>query len=174
MDAGGTLGLPAGLPSDNLLGNARQYEVGEPGTTGRDVVTADYDPYVRWVNREISIAEPHFMAQREAMTESWKFYDGHQLSDEDLRTLRNQRRPDTAINELQKLIRFATGLERRTRQALLFAARTPEDQQSQIVGELRTKGYEWFCETSRADFERSLAFESMVVAGLGFTEPGLS
>jgi hypothetical protein len=169
-----TLGLPHGIPSDSILDLGKSLEVGEAGITGQAVQVANYDPFVRWINTEITRAEPSIMTQREQMTEAWKFYDGHQLSDEDLRILRNQRRPDTAINELQKFIKFAAGLERRTRQALLFAARTAENQQAQIAGELMTKQYEYFCETSSADDERSLAFESKLVSGLGFTEVGLS
>src|SRR5215469_15153491 len=117
---GGTLGLPQGLPSDNILSALPITEVGEVGISNQPIDLSSYNTFVRWVNTEITRAEPHFLLQRERMNEAWKFNDGHQLSDEDIRVLRQARRPDTAINELQKFIKFATGIERRTQQALLF------------------------------------------------------
>src|SRR5215471_20468758 len=169
-----TLGLPSGLPSDEILSLNRQFEVGEYGISGHPSPVIDYDPFVRWVATELVRAEPHVMLQREQMADAWKFYDGHQLSDEDLRALRSQKRPDTAINEISKFIKFAAGIERRTQQALLYAARTIEDEQAQIKGELCTKFYEYFCDSSKAQYERSRAFEAKLVTGLGCTDCRLS
>lgn len=171
---GGTLGLPAGLPSESILTLTPEYESGETGITGQPAQAVGYDPFVRWVNREISLAEPHIMVQRDQMREAWRFYDGHQLSDEDLSLLRAAKRPDTAINEIQKFIKFASGIERRTQQALMFVARTLEDEQAQAKGELVTKVLEWFVEQSSGQFERSLAFESKLVCGIGICDLGLS
>jgi len=172
--AGGTLGLPQGLPSESILDTTRAFEVGEVGISGSPGPQVSYDPFIRWVSTEMVRAEPHIMLQREQMREAWRFNDGHQLSDEDLRNLRNQRRPDTALNEIQKFIKFAAGIERRTQQALLFAAFTQEDTQRQVLGELLTKYYEYFAKESRMQWERSRAFESKLVCGLGFMDIGIS
>jgi hypothetical protein len=174
---GGTLGLPSSLPSDSLLDNYPDWEVGEGGMTPASAQASSvlgYDPFVRHVMQEITRAEPHFMAQRAKIAEDQKFAEGHQLSSEDLRILRAMKRPDTAINEIQKFIRFAAGIERRTQQALLYNARTIEDQQAALKGELIGKQYEWFCDQSKAQFERSRAFESKLVCGLGIVDIGVS
>lgn len=174
MAAGGTLGLPSGIPSDSLLELTKGFEVGEHGISGQSVPALDYNDFSRRVSKQIAEAESHFMLQREKMQEAWKFYDGHQLSDADLQALKALKRPDTAINEMQKFIKFASGIERRTPQALMFAARSVEDQQAQIKGELCGKFFEYFAKESSATYERSLAFESMLVCGLGITDCGLS
>src|SRR5215469_14634408 len=113
-EGGSTLGLPAGLPSDSILNALPITEVGETGISNQPADLGTYNAFVRKVTMRITQAEPHFMLQRERMNEAWKFNDGHQLSDEDIRVLRQAKRPDTAINELQKFIKFATGIERRT------------------------------------------------------------
>lgn len=172
--AGGTLGLPAGIPSDNMLDLQPGLEAGAPGIQGQAVTIGTYDDYTRRVNKLITQAESHFMSQREKMAEAWRFESGHQLSDDDLRILRQQRRPDTAINEMQKFLVFASGVERRTRPALIFAAVTAEDQQAALKGELVTKAYEWFLRQSSGNDERSRAFYAKIVAGLGIVDVGLS
>ncbi len=174
MGTDSTLGLPAGIPSDQIYALTPEFESGEPGLTGRGTPATTGDPFVRWVQKEISRAEPHVMSFREQAEECYRFRDGHQLSDEDLRILKSQGRPDTAINEIQKFIKFASGVERRTIQALIFAARTAEDQQSQLKGELISQFYQWWIDTSGANYERSLAFEDLLVCGMGFTDTWIS
>ncbi len=169
-----TLGLPANLPSDDLLALNPEYESGETGITGTAVTVANSNSRVRWANKQMTLAEPHVMAQREQMDEAFRFRDGHQLSDEDLRILKSQRRPDTAINEVQKFVKFASGIERRTPCALLYAARTIDDQDAATKGELCTKFAEWFVDKSAGTYERSAAFEDVIVAGLGFTDIGVT
>src|SRR6185312_9765324 len=138
-----TLGLPAGIPSDDAFGPTPTGESGEPGFTSRDSsVTDATDDFARYVNREMSRAESHIMAQREQMREADRFKHSHQLSEQDAANLAAQRRPDTAINEIQKFVKFAAGIERRTQQALLFVPREMSDDQGQIKGELLTKEYE--------------------------------
>lgn len=174
--AGGTLGLPAGLPNDNALDLLPTGESGEPGFTRVQggPATDSLDGFARYVAKEMSRAEPHIMAQREQMREADRFMHSHQLSDNDKANLESQRRPDTVVNEIQKFVKFAGGIERRTQQALLFAPRTMEDERAQGLGELLTKEYEWFIDQSQGQYERSLAFESMLVTGIGVTDAGLS
>jgi hypothetical protein len=174
--AGGfqTLGLPQGIPSDSALDLNPTGESGEPGITGTAVPIGGSDEFARYVAREMSRAEAHIMAQREQMREADRFMHSHQISDADLQALASQKRPDTVVNELQKFIKFAGGIERRTQQALLYAPRTMEDEQKQVLGELLTKAYEWFVESSSGQFERSLAFESKLVNGIGAVDIGLT
>jgi hypothetical protein len=173
--AGGTLGLPSGIPSDNALDLVPTGESGEPGFTSTESYSSGaIDEFARYVNREMSRAEPHIMGQREHMRENDRFKHSHQLSDTDAANLAAQRRPNTAVNEIQKFVKFAAGIERRTQQALLFAPRTVEDEQAQVKGELITKVYEWFIDKSKGGFERSLAFENKLTLGVGITDLGLS
>lgn len=169
-----TLGLPAGIPNDSALDLVPTGEAGEPGITGQAVPIGGSDQFARYVAREMSRAEPHIMAQREQMREADRFMHSHQLSDADLQALTAAKRPDTAINELQKFIKFASGIERRTQQALLYAPRTMEDEKTQVLGELLTKSYEWFVEASAGQWERSLAFESKLINGIGIVDMGLT
>lgn len=151
--AGGTLGLPAGIPSNDVLELVPTGEAGEPGYTNNPEIagggaqenagTARTKPrlvvpenFVRYVNREMSRAEPHVMAQRDQMREADRFMHSHQLSEADRLALTAAKRPDTVINEIQKFIKFASGIERRTQEALIFGARTLEDEKAQIWGEL--------------------------------------
>lgn len=174
-----TLGLPQGIPSNDLLalqpndesGTSRQnISVG----TGELNDTLYGDQFARYVAKEMLRAEPHVMAQREAWKEADRFMHSHQLSEEDKLILKSQKRPDTVINEVQKFIRFAGGIERRSRQALLYVALTADDQQAQLIGEQESKRYSWFEDQSGLEYERSLAFEDLVIGGIGVVDYGLS
>lgn len=166
----GTLGLPSGLPSDSILDLTPQFESGEADLTGKAVPIGGANPLVRWINREITRAEPHVMAWREQARDCYRFRDGHQLSDEDLQILKAQKRPNTAINEIQKFIRFASGIERRTPQALIYAARVQDDAQAALKGELTTRFYEWWMDSSAGNYERSIAFEDKLICGIGVVD----
>jgi hypothetical protein len=142
---GGTLGLPAGLPSDSITDLTEYLNVGEPGLSGG---TGNLDggdrALTRWINKEVTRAEPHVLAWREQANDCYRFRDGHQLSSVDEQLLRAQKRPNTAFNEIQKFLKFVSGIERRTQQALLFLPRNADDQMAQMRGEWKTKLYEWF------------------------------
>jgi len=174
--AGGTLGLPSGLPSDYIPDLTPSFDAGEWGNTSKTAAPdyVDDGSLIRRVNKCLSEAEPHVMLQRDQARDAYRFRDDHQISEEDLQQLKASKRPDTAINEIQKFIKFASGIERRTPTALIYAARTVDDDQAATKGELITKFYEWFCDQSSAIFERSRAFEDKLVAGLGFVDIGLS
>lgn len=140
-----TLGLPAGLPSNDILTLIPTGESGPPGLTGLPVIAGadnrskgkDFsaDSFARYVSREMNRAEPHVMAQREKNKEADRFMHSHQLSEVDEAALKAQQRPNTVINEVQKFIKFASGIERRSPVALMFVARTMEDQEAQVKGE---------------------------------------
>ena len=170
----GTLGLPRGLPSDDIASLTPQFESGEPGITGQAVPDSNLQPKVRWATREMVRAEPHVLAWREQANDCYRFRDGHQLSSEDAQILRANKRPNTAFNEIQKFLKFVSGIERRTQQALLFLPRNADDQEAQIRGEWKTKLYEWFCDQSKAQYARSRAFEDKIVGGLGFVDIGVT
>src|SRR5580692_10420768 len=115
MDSVGTLGLPARLPSTDLMHNQSELEVGDPSLTSSTeaptVQTASES--VRYVNKQLTIHEPAVLTWREQAKDCMRFVDGHQLSEQDAQILQSQRRPDTAINEIQKFLKFAGGIERR-------------------------------------------------------------
>jgi len=175
MDDAGTLGLPAGLPSDSFNALTPSFDVGEVGVTDGASLVSSTSHIVRWANREMTRAESeHVSRWREQAAECYRFRDNHQLSKEDEAILRAARRPDTAINEVQKFIKFASGIERRTPTALIFMSRNAEDQQSAGKGELITKLAEWFCDQSMATYWRSMAFEDKLVTGMGWVDIGVS
>src|ERR1700730_6640873 len=98
MGEASTLGLPRGLPSDSIVYNTLYLESGEPGISGP---TGNLDggdrALTRWINKEITRAEPHVLAWREQANDCYRFRDGHQLSSVDEQLLRAQKRPNTAF-----------------------------------------------------------------------------
>ena len=175
MGAGGTLGLPSGLPSEDLVAPS-YFEVGEATGVPSSSETPSIlnDSLVRNINKQLAHHEPAIMAQRDHMRDDFRFFNTHQLSDDDVRILDMQKRPKVAFNEIQKFIKFVSGIERRTPQALLYLPRIQEDIAAQYRGEQKTRCYEWFCEQSYAGWERSLAFTDKLIGGLGFVEIGVT
>lgn len=176
FESAGTLGLPKGLPSTDLLSNEQSLEVGDPTLTSATDAPSPQtaSEFVRWVNKQLVQHEPSVLTWREQAKDATRFRDGHQLSDEDIQILRSQRRPDTAINEIQKFLKFAGGIERRTQQALMFAPREITDQTAQTKGELIGSFYQWFIDQSSGQYERSLAFEDKLITGMGWVDMGIT
>lgn len=125
---------------------------------------------LRWILREVA-------AQNDARTtfvnnarEAYRFVAGDQYDAETRRVLRMNKRPDTAFNSVQKFVRYVSGIERRAPRALRFEPAIIDNLQQQSFGEYLTQGYEWAMSRCGGSYERSRAFEDLLITGIGCTE----
>jgi hypothetical protein len=123
---------------------------------------------IDWINQEIGRAMPHVEKWRSEAKTYYRFRDGKQLSDEDAKKLKADGRPDNAFNTTQKFIRFVTGVERHTPEALIFEPVDETSDANQELGEVLTRYYDWAVAKASGDFERSRVFDDLIVAGMGW------
>ena len=123
-----------------------------------DQQAAPTNRLVEFINREKAAASAHVMAWRAEAERCYRFRDGHQLSAEDQAALQKAGRPDNAFNTAQKFIRFVTGVEHHTPEALIFEPVDETDEGMQTLGEVMTRYYDWAISKTYCDFERSRAF----------------
>lgn len=83
--------------------------------------------------------------------------------------LQNQGRPTTAFNHVQKFINYVGGVQRESPLSVLFNAIDLDDANAQLYGERLGKCYDWACRQTRADSDRSRAFEDLLTCGMGWT-----
>src|SRR5215472_5003410 len=126
------------------------------------------DPRLTWIQKCIAGAEPKVREWRKTAMECYRFRDGKQLSDEDERALRDQGRPTTAFNTVQKFIRYVAGVQRECPLTVLFNAIDLDNTDVQLFGERVGKYYNWALAKSRADNERSRIFEDLLTGGMGW------
>lgn len=123
-----------------------------------------------WIRREINMAQSHVDRFRKEYTRARRFYDGKHLTKEDLQQLRDDARPDNVFNSAQKFVRFITGIERVAPEALIFSPIDENDQTQQALGEFTTRSYDWAIAKASGDYERSIAFEDLIIGGMGWED----
>lgn len=123
-----------------------------------------------WIRRELKLAKPNVDKYREEYKRARRFFDGKQLSKEDMDVLHQEGRPDNAFNSAQKFIRFITGVERMAPEALMFNAIEEGNERQQILGERATRRYDWAIAQGSGTFERSTAFEDLCIGGMGWMD----
>lgn len=104
--------------------------------------------------------------RREA-AEDFEFLAGHQWSDEDRRTLEDQRRPAIVFNRVAPIINAVAGTEINNRQEIRFIPREIGDVK---VNEILTSAAQWLREEAGSEFVESDAFSDMLTCGMGWTE----
>ena len=120
------------------------------------------------------MAGPHVQAWRKEAERCYRFRDGKQLDEKDKQALKAAGRPDNAFNTAQKFIRFVTGVEHHTPEALIFEPVDETDEGQQTLTELMTRYYDWAIAKTFGDFERSRAFDDLICAGMGWTDAFVS
>ena len=126
------------------------------------------DPRLTWIQKKIAGREPKISGWRKTAIECYRFRDGKQLSDEDERQLQNQGRPTTAFNHVQKFVKYVSGVQRESPLTVLFNAVDLDNTEVQFYGERIGQYYDWALRKSRADSERSRAFEDLLTCGMGW------
>lgn len=123
-----------------------------------------------WIRKEKEYARPHVEQWRKQEKEARRFYDGKQMADADLAALREAQRPTNAFNAAQKFIRFVSGVERFSPDALIFSPINENDDLQQQFGELVTRAYDWALAKSKGTYKRSEAFEDLTIGGMGWLD----
>lgn len=123
-----------------------------------------------WISKEINNAGIHVEKYRAEAKQSYRFRDGKQLSEADMKILTAHQRPTNAFNTAQKFIRFVTGVEAYAPEALIFEPRVESDETQQDLGEFITRTYDWALAKGYGNYERSRAFEDLIVTGMGWED----
>lgn len=109
----------------------------------------------------------HYQPWRQEAAEDFDFVAGHQWSDEDAQTLRDQGRPAVTFNRIQPFVDAISGLEINNRQETQFLPRTVG---KSGVNELLTATAEWVRDECDAEMEESEAFRDALICGSGCTQ----
>lgn len=109
-------------------------------------------------------------ATREASLEACRardYYDGAQLTAEEVAELQKRGQPDIVINRVRRKIDFLTGLEIRTRTDPKAYPRTPQHEQG---AEAATDAIRFVSENVEWDAKRTAVYQNMLVEGFGGVE----
>lgn len=112
-------------------------------------------------------AEEATDAARKAAERDRDYYDGKQLTDAELKELRRRGQPDVIINRIQPKINYLLGFEAANRTDPRAFPRTPMDEQA---SEACTDALRFVKDSAELDQAFSLAWETMLVEGLGGLE----
>ncbi len=112
----------------------------------------------------------HVVKWRKAAREANDFRAGNQWSDEDKRTLADQKRPAMVFNRIAPMVNAIVGSEINNRREVQFYPREVGDA---AKNEVLTAAGEWFRDETNAEDEESNAFENTVVTGMGWTDTRL-
>lgn len=154
------------MPVTNALDDDETVAVG----TKISQITAPGNRLIEWIGREKAAAMPHVTAWRNEAERMNRFFTGKQLTASDQKKLQEEGRPDNVFNTAQKFIRFVTGVEASTPEALVFEPIDETSEGQQEFAEVMTRYYDWAIAKSYGDFERSHAFHSLCVTGMGWTD----
>lgn len=132
--------------------------------------TAGSNLLIDWIRSELQLASPDVMAFRKHDSRMRRFFDGKQLSEEDEKQLEGEGRPHNAFNSAQKFIRFVTGIERNTDEALMCLPVDEEDEEQQAKAEYATRAYDWAIKKGKGNYERATAFEDLTIGGMGWED----
>jgi len=108
-------------------------------------------------------------ARSEAETDR-DYYDHHQLTDEQRKELVRRKQAPFISNRVQRKIDAMIGLEQRFRTDPRALPRTPKGEDAADVA---TKALVYSDDLTRFDQKRSLAFENMLIEGVGAVEIGV-
>lgn len=108
---------------------------------------------------------------REEARTSFGFYSGSgQWSQEDLKVLREKKRPPMTFNRTAPLVNAVVGSEINNRREVQYI---PREEGDALADELLTAAGEWFRDQTSAEDEESDAFEDTVITGMGWTDTRL-
>lgn len=95
------------------------------------------------------------------------YYDGYQLTPEEVEALKKRKQPPIVINRIKRKVDAMVGIEQRGRSDPRALPRTPNDEQAADVA---TKALVFVDDLSRFDLKKSQAFENLLVEGYGGVE----
>lgn len=154
-------GMPADGPGDTPSA--------EPDQAALDEAARLHDLHAKlitWYRQELARQEQN----RYEQALDADYYDGLQLTEEDLKVLNDRGQPPMIYNVLANSINWICGSEKRGRTDFSILPRTKEDSQA---AERKTKYMKYLSDVNRTQFHRSSAFEDAIKVGIGWLESGL-
>jgi hypothetical protein len=118
---------------------------------------------IEWFNA----AEESSNDARERSERDRDYYDGKQLTDEEISELQRRGQPPIVINRVKRKIDYLLGHERATRTDPRAFPRTQADQGA---AEAVTDALRYVCDAERFDTKRSSTWENMLIEGYGGVE----
>ena len=109
------------------------------------------------------------MANRYQMSLDWDYYDGLQLTEEDVAILERRGQSPLVFNLIKRTIDWVIGTERRTRVDFRIVGREDDDTR---VAEIKTKYIKYLSDVNKTHFHRSRAFKEAAICGMGWLEDG--
>lgn len=104
---------------------------------------------------------------RELSERDRDYYDGYQLTPEEVKALKARKQPPLVINRIKRKVDAMVGIEQRGRSDPRALPRTPKDESAADVA---TKSLVFVDDQTRFDLKKSLAFENLLVEGYGGVE----
>lgn len=130
----------------------------------------DAAPAEDWLPTLISWFEDSEDATYDARQKSERdrdYYDGKQLTAEEVETLAKRGQPPIAINRIRRKIDYLTGLEKRTRTDPKAFPRNPDDEQA---ADAATDGIRYVCDSARFQQVASRVWEQVLIEGAAGAE----
>lgn len=119
------------------------------------------------LKRAADYAATETSAARAKSEQSRDYYDGYQLTDEEIKTLQKRKQPIVIANRVRRKIDAMIGLEQRVRTDPRALPRNPNGAQA---ADIATKAMVFVDDTTRFDQKRSLVFENVLIEGVGGVE----
>lgn len=134
------------------------------------VETMDWTDHLSLVVRQFEEAEDSTRHAREMAEQCRDYYDGKQLTPEQLAVYRKRKQPPVIANYIKRKIDFLLGVERRIRSDPKAFPRNPQDE---LTSEAATDALRYVADQNNMDSVRSSAFENMMIEGFGAAEIGV-
>jgi hypothetical protein len=123
----------------------------------------DVSTLKRWFEE----SEDAFEVSNKKASRDRDYYDGKQLTDEELRVLHERKQPPAVYNYIRSRVEFLQGLEKKERRDPRAYPRTPDDE---AAANAFTDGLRFAVEESDYQFARSKAWENLIIEGVGGVE----
>lgn len=112
-------------------------------------------------------AEQSSMEARDEAFRARDYYDGKQLTDEEIQTLKKRGQPPIVINRIRRKVDWLRGLEMQGRTDPRAFPRTPKHEQG---AQAATDAIRYVCDNTDWDKKRSAVWGDILVEGLGGVE----
>lgn len=124
----------------------------------------EFDHHLDQLVRDFEAAEDGTRDARLRAERNRDYYDGKQLTTEEIAALRRRGQPPVVINYIKRKVEILRGLERRSRTDPRAFPRNPQDEQG---AEAATDALRFVADENDFDVVRSAVYEYMIVEGYG-------
>ncbi|MNU70338.1 hypothetical protein D3C71_597420 [compost metagenome] len=124
----------------------------------------EFDHHLDQLVRDFEAAEDGTRDARLRAERNRDYYDGKQLTTEEIAALRKRGQPPVVVNYIKRKIEILRGLERRSRTDPRAFPRNPQDEQG---AEAATDALRFVADENDFDVVRSAVYEYMMIEGYG-------